>query len=258
MCSLDHCSSLRSLEHIVTTDHISSELLCFPCSSRDGNWEGSVNQSPPAVTSLDRLYRSRALHSTIPMSDSICISETLGYSPSREMALGSRAMLSRRYKPQCSSTRFTFHPPGLIRQAQYVYHFPGIPRPQDFAIFYRYATFYHPVPQRERTSLICMLLHTPDLHFLVSGATIFFWDYLLVFPRELSYIWSDAWTLRKISKVKLAYIVSRYGFPLAFMLFVIGMNVIRSLITLFLDALFYAHFDYRPNVPYTVEQYLGK
>lgn len=54
--------------------------------------------------------------------------------------------------------------------------------------------------------------------------------------------------------MKLAYIASRYGFPLAFTFLIIGKYLLRCLIPVFS----FGCFEYRPNIAYTIEQYLGK
>jgi len=62
-------------------------------------------------------------------------------------------------------------------------------------------------------------------YLTVSSITLFLWDFLLVFPREASFIWSGIRKPGRTSKIRLAYIVSRYAFPIAIVLLVVAITL---------------------------------
>ena len=57
---------------------------------------------------------------------------------------------------------------------------------------------------------------------LVSGATLFFWDILLLFPYEAAFVWMYVWRRRRLSKDRAAYVLSRYGLAVALILLLLS------------------------------------
>lgn len=91
---------------------------------------------------------------------------------------------------------------------------------------------------------------------IVSGTTVLYWDFCLLLPSEISYIWAYIWVNREFSKLRVTYLLIKYVTVLVYALMTFG-KFILSLGKRFVQLTVFSR-DYTNETQYALGKLTGQ